>query len=147
MSALAAVGSASEDLAQLNDEAVISFAEGLVGQPHWRRFVLLSGDETEVVGVLQSVDDDALSLMVTRPTLVVPDYRVPLGAVDRAALQLDADQEPVVLTTVTVHGSTITTNLMGPLLINPRTRAARQVVLTDSHYTTTYPLGTLGTED
>lgn len=146
MSALAEVGSASLDLARRND-AVISFAEGLVGQPDWCRFVLLGGDDTEVVGVLQSVDDEALSLMVTRPTLVVPEYRVPLGAIDRAALQLDADQEPVILTTVTVHGGTITTNLMGPLLINPRTLAARQVVLTDSQYTTTYPLGQLGTED
>lgn len=147
MSALAEVGSAPLDLAQLSDEAIISFPEGLVGQPDWRRFILLSGEDTDVVGVLQSVDDDALSLMVTRPTLVVPEYRVRLGAVDRAALELEADQEPVVLTTVTVHGSTITTNLMGPLLINPRTRAARQVVLTDSQYTTTYPLGQLGTED
>lgn len=147
MSALAELGSASFDLAQLNAEAIISFAEGLVGQPDWRRFVLLSGEETDVVGVLQSVDDDALSLMVTRPTLVVPEYRVRLSPVDRVALDLDADQEPVVLTTVTVHGSNITTNLMGPLLINPRTRAARQVVLTDAQYTTTYPLGQLGTED
>ncbi|GAC1313694.1 MAG: hypothetical protein NVSMB2_02050 [Chloroflexota bacterium] len=147
MSALAEVGSASEDLAHFNDEAVISFAEGLVGQPEWRRFVLLSGDETEVVGVLQSVDDEALSLMVTRPTLVLPDYRVPVGAADRAALELEPEQEPIILTTVTVHGQTITTNLMGPLLINPRTRAARQVVLTDSQYTTAYPLGQLGNED
>lgn len=147
MSALAEVGSESVDLDQLNDDAVISFADGLVGQPGWRRFVLLSGDTTDVVGVLQSVDDPALSLMVTSPTLAVPDYRVPLTTADRSALQLGADQEPVVLTTVTVHDQTITTNLLGPLLINPRTRVARQLVLTDASYSTTYPIGQLGAED
>jgi flagellar assembly factor FliW len=147
MTAPAEARTESVSLNQLDDVSVIVFSEGLVGQPRWRRFVLLNAEDQDAVGILQSLDDEMLSLMVTWPNLVLPEYKVALAPSDRAALDLEAGEQPTVLTTVSVHGEVITTNLVGPLLINPRTLAARQVVLSDGGYSTTHPLGQLGAQE
>jgi flagellar assembly factor FliW len=146
MSVSANVDAAQIDLAQLGPESIITFPQGLVGQPHWKRFVLLTAEDDVSVGVLQSVDDEHLSLLVTNPKRVLADYTIVLGPDDSAVLGLEADQLPVVLTTLRIHDDLITTNLVGPLVINPRTREAKQVVLADSSYSTQHAVGRLTQE-
>jgi flagellar assembly factor FliW len=131
------------DLRAVGPESIITFPNGLIGQPDWNRFVLLTVEEDDTVGVLQSVDNEALSIMVTDPFLVAPEYAIELTDEDRSTIGLEADQQPVVMTTLSVHGELITTNLMGPLIVNPRTRAATQVVLGDVRYTTRHPISTV----
>jgi flagellar assembly factor FliW len=132
------------DLTALSPESIITFPHGLVGQPEWKRFVLITSDEDGGLAVLQSVDNDQLSLMVTDPVQLLPEYVVELSSADRTLLGLDSEQQPLLLTTVSIHGEQITTNLIGPLVINPRTRAAKQVVLADTLYTTRYPVASVG---
>jgi flagellar assembly factor FliW len=139
----AEVSAAQIDLAQLGPESVITFLQGLVGQPDWKRFVLLSAEDDGSVGVLQSVDDEGLSLLVTNPKRVLPEYVVVLTPTEWTALNLEPDEQPVLLTTLSIRDDQITTNLMGPLVINPRTREAKQVVLADSPYSARHPVGRL----
>jgi flagellar assembly factor FliW len=135
------------DLTQLGPESIITFPQGLVGQPNWKRFVLITAEDDGPVAVLQSVDNEQLSLMVTDPMRLLPEYSVELSLADRALLGLDANQPPVLLTTLSVHDEIITTNLVGPLAINPRTRAAKQLVLPDSPYTTRHLVGHVSSEN
>jgi flagellar assembly factor FliW len=135
-----------EHLALASDHAIV-FPEGLVGCHDWKRFVLLVDDDTDgalPVAVLQSLDDATISLFVTDPALVEPAYTAALSAADRAELDLLGDESPVVYSTLTVGGDGwLTANLLGPLVINPRTRRGKQVVLTDSAYTTRHPVAQL----
>jgi flagellar assembly factor FliW len=140
------MNTASIDLTQLGPESIITFPQGLVGQPNWKRFVLITAEDDSPVAVLQSVDNDQVSLMVTDPIRLLPAYSVDLSLADRALLGLDVDQEPVLLTTLSVYEETITTNLVGPLAINPRTRSAKQLVLADSLYTTRHLVGSVSAE-
>jgi flagellar assembly factor FliW len=128
-------------------ESIITFPSGLIGQPDWKRFVLLTSEDDDRVGVLQSVDSEDLSLLVTDPARVLPEYRVELSAADRETIGLDAHQQPVVMTTLSVYAEVITTNLVGPLVINPATHTAKQVVLLDSSYTTRYPVGVVAPQE
>jgi flagellar assembly factor FliW len=144
MSATAEATATVIDLSTVPADDIITFPTGLVGQPDWKRFVLLTIDEEEAgVGLLQSLDDENLSLMVTNPIQFLPTYNVELDEADRAQLGLGANDQPLLLTTMSVHGEMITTNLVGPLVINPNTRAAKQIVLTDSDYSTRHPLATV----
>ena len=137
MSVSQPAGATLVDLSRVPHEDIITFAEGLVGQPEWKRFVLLTLDEDEAgVGLLQSIDIQDLSLLVTDPAQFLPDYTFELSDGDREQLRLDASTDPMVLTTLSVHGQMITTNLVGPLVINPVSRVAKQIVLTDSNYST-----------
>lgn len=82
--------------------------------------------------------------MVTDPALVLPGYSVVLSAEDRKALGLALDAQPNLLCTLTVTPEgAITANLLGPLAINSKTRQAKQLVLADSAYSATHPVGSI----
>ena len=122
---------------------LITFPEGLVGQPDWKQFVLVTPTEDVPVKLLQSIDNEKLALMVTDPVRLVTDYAMQLSDDDSEVLGLSPDERPVVLTTISIYGDQITTNLAGPLVINTRTRQGKQVVLVDSAYSTRHPVATL----
>ncbi len=148
MSAPAEASSTVVDLTRVPGDEIITFAEGLVGQPDWKRFVLLTLDEDEAgVGLLQSIDNNQLSLMVTNPSQFMPNYAVDLQESDRRDLGLGFSDQPLVLTTLSVHDQMITTNLVGPLIINMQTRAAKQLVLADSSYSTRHPVASVDAQE
>src|SRR5438067_1382359 len=128
-------------------ETLVVFPEGLVGQPDWKRFVLMTPDEDAPIRVLKSVEHEDLALMVTNPVQVVTNYSVPLSREDRAVLGLGADEQPALLCTISIHSTLITANLVGPLVINSRTGIGTQVVVADSPYSTRHPVAQLGTAE
>jgi flagellar assembly factor FliW len=117
----------------------ITFANGLVGQPDWKNFILVAAEDGPVQ-LLQSIEHAELALMVTDPFQIVPEYDLELSDADCAALDLGPNERPALLCTLSVHQEQITSNLVGPLVINTRTGSARQVVLLDSPYSTRYPV-------
>jgi len=130
-----------------DSETLIVFPNGLVGQPDWKRFVLMTPEEDGTIQVLQSVEQAELALMVTNPMQIIANYSVPLSRDERAVLELEADEQPTVLCTISTHSNLITTNLVGPLVVNSRNGLGAQVVVTDSPYSTRHPVAVLGAEE
>jgi flagellar assembly factor FliW len=139
--------SSSDPAPVLTDPSVI-FQDGLIGQPSWKRFVLIVEDAEELpVAMLQSLDDPDCTMLVADPKMVEPTYTVRLTAEDRAALALGKDGEPVLFCTLSVSADGwISANLLGPLAINPVTRVGRQLVLSESAYTTTHSIAQVSSE-
>jgi flagellar assembly factor FliW len=123
-------------------DASIHFPEGLVGCDTWKEFVLLVDDDVQLpIGVLQCLDEPGVALMVIDPELIVPGYAVALSADDRKTLALATDERPTVYCTLTTTSDgAITANLVGPLAINPKTRQAKQLVLSDTGYSARHPV-------
>jgi len=134
--------SGNEKAVQVSEEEIISFPEGLVGCESWRRFVLLADPENDAVSLLQDVDHPAISFLVTDPTLICPDYDFELGTADGKMIGLEDQRDVVVLCILVVRDNPlrITANLLGPLVINRRTRLGRQIVLADSSYSARHPV-------
>jgi flagellar assembly factor FliW len=126
----------------------VTFPEGLVGMPTWKRFVLIVEDAEELpVAMLQSLDDPDCTMLVADPKMVEPSYTVRLTAEDRADLALGTDGQPVLYCTLSVSADGwISANLLAPLAINPVTRKGRQLVLDESAYTTTHTIAQVSTE-
>lgn len=126
-------------------DAVLAFPDGLVGCQGWKNFVLLTDDEENLpVACLQSLDEPLVRLLVTDPRLIDANYTVPLSHEDRASLDLRTSDSTVVYCTLTVgDDGLVTANLLGPLVINARARLGRQIVLSDSGYSTREPVATL----
>jgi flagellar assembly factor FliW len=122
--------------------ATLTFPDGLVGCNDWKTFVLLTdSDENLPVAYLRLVSDPSIQLLVTDPRLIDEAYSVKLNQEDRVALDLRPTDEVVLYTTLTIGtGGLITANLLGPLVVNPRSRKGRQLVLSDSTYTTSHPV-------
>jgi flagellar assembly factor FliW len=124
----------------VHEEDVLHFPDGLVGFPDWQEFAFLA-PEGEPAAMLVCLNQPAIAFLVTDPRLIVAEYRPPLGLVDRARLGLGLDEEPQCLTLLTVRADgAITANLLGPLVINPRTRIGCQLVLDDGRYSSRQPV-------
>jgi len=136
------------DLIITTPDPSVTFPDGLVGQPAWKRFILIVEDsDQEPVAMLQSLDDPDVTMLVADPKMVEPTYTVRLTAEDRAALALGKNGQPVLYCTLTVSADGwITANLLGPLAINPVTREGRQLVLNETAYTTKHTVAQVSTE-
>ena len=112
----------------------LRFVAPLLGLEHLRRFALVSLDEGGPLFSLQSLDDDAVRLLVLAPHAVFADYAPGLDDVLRAALGLEGGVEPLLLVVVNAAEELAdsTANLLAPIAVNPQTLAAAQVVLTGS---------------
>jgi flagellar assembly factor FliW len=127
-------------------DQIITFPNGLVGCESWRHFVLMTEQEEDLpVGVLECLDQPETRLMVTNPKLLFADYSVSLNESERQLLDLPQGVEPVIYCTLSIMSEGwLTANLLGPLVINPETRVAKQIVLADSGYSTRHPVVRVG---
>jgi flagellar assembly factor FliW len=99
------------------------------------------------VAVLQSLDDPQVTLLVTDPARIEPQYAPQLTSQDRTAVGLAEDAKPTLLCTLTIaDDGWLTANLLGPLVVNPVTRQGKQIVLTDSAFTTRHRVAPLSTD-
>ena len=121
---------------ELLDGAEITFVNGLVGCPDWKRFRFRVDPDQVPITVLENLDDPAISLSVIDPFLVKSDYSIEMSEADRLLVELeDAADAAVLATPVIKHDPTlVTANLVGPLVINCRTNTACQLVLDDPEY-------------
>jgi flagellar assembly factor FliW len=119
---------------------VLTFPAGLPGFEALRRFVLV-GTQGEGLHWLQSVEDAALSFLLADPFRFVEGYAVEVPPADLAALGPVAEDAPPLVLAVAVieRGMTGSLNLQGPIVINPATRLARQVIFPDSPWGMAYP--------
>lgn len=126
----------------VDEDDVITFPEGFIGFAKWRRFVLLEDAEEAPLAVLQSVDDPSISLLVTDPWHICRDYKCEPGPGEMRALGLDRVEDARILCTLAAKEGpvSVTANLLGPIIINPRTKVARQIVLQDSPYSVQHPV-------
>lgn len=120
----------------------LTFPEGLVGYPEWSRFILEELPDGGPVAMLQSQDVKEISFLVTVPRLVCPSYAFDTPASVRQLLGLSAGQDPAALCMLVVRQDplVITANLLGPLLYNPATGLAYQLVLSSSTYSAQHPV-------
>lgn len=121
----------------------LHFSDGLVGCPEWQRFTMVRNPELAPVVLLESADQPGLSLPAVSPWMVKPDYAPNLDEVDRAALGPTGDGELEWLVVLNIQSQPLqmSANLLGPLVVNRRTGAARQVILSQSGYSAAHPVG------
>lgn len=113
------------------EDLEITFPAGLVGFAEQRQFRLFEPAGGYPLKFLQSVADPEVSFACIDVAAIKPDYEVPLTQEDAEALGLADSKEAMVLALVVIPEDPrdMTANLAGPLIINARTRAGRQVIL------------------
>ena len=86
------------------------------------------------------MEEPALAFVVVNPYAFFPDYAFSIADVDVERLGLQRAEDVAALTIVSISERDVTTNLLGPIVINRARSQARQVVLTDVPYTTRHSL-------
>ncbi len=134
---------------EIKEESVLTFPSGLLGFPEIRRYVMLDHDTEAPFKWLQSLDEPALAFVIIDQDLVLNTYRVEVSAEALAEVQAQGEEDlliAVILTIPSDDPGRITANLRGPLLMNPRTRLCKQLVLSDE-FPTRHPLFPLSASD
>lgn len=118
------------------EEQFLEFEDGIPGFPDARQFQLVELVEDGAFQLLQSVDDADLAIVVAVPWLFFSDYSPELTEVDQTGLGIESEEDAVVFCAVTLDADRKTAhmNLLGPFIVNVKTRKGRQVVLTDQDF-------------
>jgi flagellar assembly factor FliW len=122
---------------------VLSLTERLPGFPRHGDFVLVAADATGLVFWLQSVAPDGPRFLAVPAGPFFPDYAPALPRAACAELGLGDAMEADVYCLVTVPDGDVsasTANLRAPLVVNPATHRARQIVLADGRHPIRRPL-------
>jgi flagellar assembly factor FliW len=121
----------------------LTLAEPLPGFPGHRDYVLVAADAEGLVFWLQSVAPAGPRFLAVPTGPFFPDYAPALPPAVRAELGLDDPAGARLFCLVTVLGGdigTATANLRAPVVVNPVTGRARQVVLADGRLPIRRPL-------
>ena len=127
----------------IQEDKIFHFADGLPAFEDEHRFIILPFDDDSPYSFLQSVATPELAFLMTVPFVFFPDYEFVLEDDVMAALAIKGSEDMQIYTLVTIPGGNIkemTANLMAPVVINKKTREAKQVVLDKSQYTTKHRL-------
>ena len=134
----------SADAAEASDlfEKALHFPDGLPGLPDLERFVIVELREDGAFQQLQSLDNIDISMIVCVPWLFFPDYAPVLSDIEQAELELETADDAILFVPVTIDSETreIFLNLLGPFVVNVKTRKGRQLVLTGTDYSTRTPI-------
>jgi len=133
---------------EIQEEQIIHMPSGIIGFPDQRKYVLLEQKKGSPFMWLQSVDNGALAFVLINPLLFKPDYKVEIGPEDAEDLGLkNGGNEAQIMAIVNILNrgedgkpTAITANLLGPIVINPEKKLAKQVVLYGGQYSHRHPI-------
>jgi len=122
---------------------VVDLTEPLAGFPDHREFVLVPADASGLLWWLQALAHDGPRFLVAPAAAFFPEYAPVLPASALAELGLADLRDGRVHVLLTVPDGDVagtTANLRAPLVVNPVTRRACQVVLSDPTHPVRCPL-------
>jgi flagellar assembly factor FliW len=128
-------------------EKVLHFPDGLPGLPDLERFLIEDVREDGAFQQLHSLDDVEVSMIVCIPWLFFPDYAPVLSDIEQAELGIESADDAMLFVPVSFDSETrqVFLNLLGPFVVNAKTRVGRQLVLTGTNYSTRTPIELPGT--
>lgn len=124
---------------EIADDQLYRFPKGIPGFDEQTDFALIPlADEPFVY--LQSLKEKELSFLLSDPFVFYPSYEFELP--DEEAEELGIENEVVVRCMITLkeQAEQSTINLLAPIVLNPKARLAKQVVLHRSSYHTKHSL-------
>ena len=118
------------------DDKIITMPKPVLGFEHLKRYCIIERDDCEPFLWYQSIDDPTVAFMIVNPLVFVPDYRIEVNPRELDELKISdvREVETYAIVTVPANPAEISINLQGPLLINTRSRLAKQLVLVNSSY-------------
>lgn len=113
----------------VDERQKIHFASGLFGFENFRDYVLLDATQQPFYW-LQSMEVAEIAFVLINPRLFRPDYELQIDDAELSELGISSHEEILCFTIVSIpeNPSKMTANLQGPIIINKKTREARQSI-------------------
>ncbi len=121
-------------------DSVLQFPQGPIGFPMDRRFVILEHRPGSPFKWLLSLDDPELGFAIANPAELVAGYEPPLALAARVLEVEERDVALFVIVTIPSDPRAMTVNLMAPVVVDMRTRRARQLIVEGVKLDSRYPV-------
>lgn len=133
---------------EYDEEEKILFPSGLFGFESEREFLLIPFEGGSLL-CFQSIQTPDLAFVAMNPLSLKLDYGPVLQPAELQALGVKDSQDLAyyVLCVVKNPVAQSTVNLKCPIVVNPETRQARQVILETDDYEMRHPLAEFGSEE
>lgn len=128
-------------LIQIEDDAIYEFEDGLYGFEDDKTFAIFEKPFDEVSFLyLQSIDNVVPCFLVFEPWDLHPNYHPVLTKEDMAICQVDNIDDLIFLVIASVPSAIedLSINIKSPVVLNPKTKKARQVILQNPDYKVRY---------
>lgn len=128
---------------EVDKKDILTLKEGLLGFDNLKKFFIVDpGDQTLILW-LQSIEDEGTAFPIIEPKIFKPDYTVKLLPAELTSLNMENLADASIYTILTIPNNDPTqmsANLKAPLVINNKTKIARQIVLQDSKLEVKWPM-------
>lgn len=123
---------------EFDDQMIIKMPWGLPGFPDSKQFCILEMEDPDApFKWFHDVDNTNIALLITDPYQFYADYnpKISQGVLDDLKIK-EVESELMVFTIVKVSpgGAEAFTNLRAPVIVNAKTKVARQIILEDDQY-------------
>ncbi len=119
---------------EVDTKDIVTFKEGPLGFENLEKFFIVDpGDQTLILW-MQSVENKSIAFPIIEPKIFRPDYTITLMTSEMNALELETLAEASIYTIITIPQvvTDMSANLKAPIVINNKTKKARQIVLQDN---------------
>jgi len=127
---------------EVDNTDIITFKDGLLGFEQLKKFFIVDpGDQTLILWI-QSVDDASTAFPMIEPKIFMPDYSVKLLPAELTSLSLENLNDASIYTILTIPQvvTEMSANMKAPIVINNKTKIARQIVLQNSKLEVRYEM-------
>lgn len=131
------------DKIEIVEDKIILFEEGLPAFEDEKQFVIiLNEDEDNPFHFLQSINTPELSFVILNPFEIFKDYDILLPEIAISKLKVKNEEDVLIYTMVIIPEdmTKMTTNLLGPIVINQKQKLGKQVILEENKYSTKEPI-------
>jgi len=128
-------------IVQVEADAIYEFPEGLYGFEDDKQFAVFEKSFEDISFLyLQSTRNPVPCFLVFEPWELYPDYQPVLSKEDMAACEVTSIDELIFLVIANVSDSIeqLSINIKSPVVLNPKTKKARQFILQNPDYTVRY---------
>lgn len=119
----------------VTDNDVIKFVSGMYGFEQYTDYVILKDNPEDDIMFLQSLTNTDLSFVLIDPFSIVHEYNPCLQEddLDELKVKSEADLKYLVIAIIKENIKDSVVNLKSPIVLNPSTRSAKQVILQNDY--------------
>lgn len=127
---------------EVDKKDILNFKEGILGFDNLRKFFIVDPGDKTLILWLQSIDDAATAFPIIEPKIFKPDYIVKLLPAELTSLELEDLSNASIYTVLTIPQTVteMSANMKAPVVINNKSKVARQIVLQDSKLEVRYKM-------
>ena len=121
---------------------VIEFPEGLYGFEEYNRYLYVEGQDDTLFSYLQCLDNTEITFIVANPRQIVKNYMLTVSENEMNGLDMRCEEDLLdyVIITIPDNIEEMSANLLGPIIINKKTKIGKQAISLNPNYTTKYQI-------